>query len=104
MSVKIIVLFNLKPEISTKEYETWAKEKDIPTVNALNSINKFEVFKSVSLLGSEEKPPYDYIEILDINDMDEFGKDTSTNEMNAIAGEFQAIATNLSFILTDKLG
>lgn len=104
MSTKIVALFNLKSGVSVADYEAWAKSKDIPTVNGLKSVDEFAVFKSVALLGSEDKPPYAYVEIIDVNDMDGFGADISTEAMQAVAGEFQAMADDLVFILTDKLG
>lgn len=100
---KIVALFNLKPGVSAADYEAWAKTKDIPTVNGLQSIDSFEVFKATGLMGSEDKPPYAYIETIDINDMDMFGGEVSTEAMQAIAGEFQAMAADLVFIMTDKL-
>ncbi|MGP1275488.1 MAG: hypothetical protein ACQRW7_08725 [Caulobacterales bacterium] len=103
MTTRIIALFNLKPGISAADYEAWAKAKDIPTVNGLKSVDEFTVFKSTGLLGSEAKPPYAYIEIIDVNDMGQFGADVSTQTMQAIAGEFQAMTDDLAFILTDKL-
>lgn len=103
MTTRIIALFNLKPGISAADYEAWAKAKDIPTVNGLKSVDEFAVFKSTGLLGSEAKPPYAYIEIIDVNDMGQFGADVSTQTMQAIAGEFQAMTDDLAFILTDKL-
>lgn len=104
MSTKIVALFNLKPGVSVSDYEAWAKETDIPTVNGLKSVSMFEVFKSVGVLGSEDKPPYAYIEIIDVNDMDGFGGEVGTEAMQKVAGEFQAMADDLVFILTDKLG
>lgn len=104
MTTRIIALFNLKPGISAADYEAWAKSKDIPTVNGLKSVDEFAVFKSTGLLGSEAKPPYAYVEIIDVNDMGQFGADVSTEAMQAIAGEFQAMADDLAFVLTDKLG
>lgn len=104
MTTKIVVLFNLKPGISVSDYETWAKTVDIPTVNGLGSISKFEVFKSTGLLGSDATPPYAYIETIDVADMDQFGTDVGTQAMQKIAGEFQAMADDLVFIITDKLG
>ncbi|GAB5504833.1 hypothetical protein, partial [Pyruvatibacter sp.] len=104
MTTRIIVLFNLKPGVSVSDYEAWATSKDLPTVNGLSSVDEFSVFKSTGLLGSDDTPPYAYIEILDVNDMDTFGGEVSTETMQAIAGEFQAMADDLSFILTDKLG
>ena len=52
MVAKILVLFNLKPGTSVDDYENWAKTVDIPTVNGLGSIEKFEVFKTTGLLFS----------------------------------------------------
>ena len=104
MSTKIVALFNLKPGISVADYENWARTKDIPTVNGLKSVDSFAVFRSAGLLGTDAPPPYQYIEIIDVNDMGVFGSEVSTETMQAIAGEFQAMAADLSFILTDKLG
>lgn len=104
MSTKIIALFNLKPGVSVSDYEAWAKSTDIPTVNGLKSVDNFEVFKSVGLLGTEDAPPYKYIEIIDVNDMETFGGEVGTETMQKVAGEFQAMADDLAFILTEKLG
>ncbi|MBY0423450.1 MAG: hypothetical protein K2Q06_14175 [Parvularculaceae bacterium] len=104
MSTRIVALFNLKRGLTAADYERWAKRVDLPTVNGLKSIDKFEVFRSVGLLGSEAKPPYQYVEIIDVGDMDQFGKDVATATMQKVAGEFQAMADDLVFILTEKLG
>lgn len=104
MTTRIVALFNLKPGVSEADYQAWAKSTDIPTVNSLGSVDKFEVFKSVGLLGTDDKSPYAYIEIIDVNDMGAFGGDVGTDAMQKIAGEFQAMADDLVFILTDKLG
>ena len=100
---KIIVLFNLQENVSVSDYEQWAKTTDLPTAGGLPSVDSFEVLKAQGLLMSEEKPPYDYIEILDINDMEQFGKDVSTDTMQKVASEFQSFADTPLFILTENL-
>lgn len=104
MSTRIVALFNLKPEVSEADYEAWAKRVDLPTVNGLQSVENFEIFRSAGLLGSEDKPPYSYVEIIDVGNMDRFGADVATEAMQKVAGEFQEMVTDLSFILTEKLG
>ena len=104
MTTRIVALFNLKPGVSAADYEAWAKRVDLPTVNGLKSIENFEVFRSAGLLGSEAKPPYAYIEIIDVADMGQFGAEVATDAMKKVAGEFQEMADDLVFILTDKLG
>lgn len=103
MATKIVALFNLKPGIVIADYEAWAKGTDLPTVNGLKSVDNFSVFRSAGLLGSDAKPPYQYIEIIDVNDMETFGIEVGSATMQKVASEFQAIAADLVFILTEQL-
>jgi hypothetical protein len=99
----IVVLFNLKEGASPDAYEEWARSTDIPTVNALGSVEKFSVFRTTGLLGSDAPPPYRYVELLDVGDMDAFGGDIADEKMQRIAAEFQAFADNPTFMLTESL-
>jgi hypothetical protein len=99
---RIIALFTLKPGVDVEAYERWAREVDLPTVNRLPSISGFDVFKAKALLGSTQAPPYHYIEILEVVDMDQFGQDVATPAMQKIASEFQTLA-DVTFILTEPL-
>ena len=104
MSQRILVLFNLKDGMSAEDYEAWARGKDIPGVNGLGSVDDFSVFRCGPTLFTDQAPPYQYVEILDIKDMDAFGADAAQEHMQAIAAEFQNdIATDLSFIPLEKL-
>ncbi len=100
---RIIVLLNLKPGKSAADYERWAVTTDLPTVNALKSIDSFTLFQATGLLGSDAPSPYQYIEILDIADMDLFGQEASTEEMGRIAAEFNEWSTP-TFIVTRAVG
>lgn len=101
--VRIVVLVNLKPGKSAEDYERWAVKTDLPAVNALKSVDSFSLFQSTSLLGSDDRPPYDYIELIDVNDMDLFGQEVSTEAMGRIAAEFQEWSTP-TFIVTRHVG
>ncbi len=102
MPARLIALFNLRPGIAPADYEHWAKTVDLPTVNALPSIEKFEVFKVTGKLGSPEAAPYAYAEIIDINDMATFGQDIATEKMQAVAAEFGRLAETV-FLTTEPL-
>ena len=80
-----------------------AKTVDIPTVNGLGSIEKFEVFKTTGLLFSEDKPPYEYFETIDILDMDKFDAEAGSDTMQKIAAKFQNMVQDLVFITTEPL-
>jgi hypothetical protein len=102
MPARILALFNLRPDITVDEYENWARTVDLPTVNALPSIDRFEVFRVTGRLGSGEAAPYAYAEIIDVGDMAAFGEDVATDRMKAVAAEFNRLADVL-FLATEKL-
>lgn len=99
----IVVLFNLKKDVNVSEYEQWAKETDLPTASGLPSVDQFEVLRAEGLLMSEDNAPYQYIEILKINSMEQFGTDVSSEVMQKVAQEFQSFADNPLFISTSNL-
>lgn len=99
--MRIIVLFNLKPGVTPTDYEQWARTSDMPTARGLPSIAGFDVYRSTGLLGGGD-PPYAYIEIIDVADMDRFQADVATPEMQAIAAEFGKIA-DATFVTTEAL-
>lgn len=103
MATRIIVLLNLKPGVSVADYETFAREQDIPACNSLESIDQFEIYQSTGLFRSDAPAPYQYVEIIDIADMELFGKEAATERMQAVAAKFRGMADPI-FIVTEKLG
>jgi hypothetical protein len=99
----IVVLFNLKAGKSKSDYEAWAKATDLPTVNSLKSVDSFKVFRASGLLGSGASSPYQYIETLEINDMDGLFADIGGPVMQKVAAQFQVFADNPIFIVTEPL-
>lgn len=98
----LIVLFNLKPGVSIAEYERWAKETDVPTVKGLKSIEDFRVYRATGILGSDARPPYQYVEVIQVNDMTLFGTEIGTAAIQQIAASFQGFADNPTFVLTEQ--
>ena len=103
--MKIIVLFNLKPGVAAADYEAWARSRDIPGVRSLPSVDDFTIHRATGLLGSEGKPPYNYVEIIDVADMDGFWKDIATDASTQVAKEFREwLGGEPVFMLTEDLG
>lgn len=98
----LVVLFNLKDEASKEAYEKWAQTTDVPTVKGLVSINDFRVYRLNAIMGSEDAPPYQYCEVIDINDMDKLGQELSSETMKKVAQEFQAFADAPMFIVSEQ--
>lgn len=98
----VFAVFNLKPGVAPETYENWARTVDLPTVNALPSINSFRVFRSTGLFGSEGSPPFGYIEVLDITDMDTFLADVSTAAMGEVAAAFGGMV-DVQFVTAEEI-
>jgi hypothetical protein len=101
--MRIICLFNLKADANAEAYEAWAQTTDIPGASALESVRNFTVHRTIGLFGSDAKAPYDYIEVIDINDMDSFVADVSNPEFQKVAAAFGVFADDPTFILTEDL-
>lgn len=101
--MRIVVLFNLKPGVDAAAYEKWARTTDIPGVRALRSVSDFQVYRATGLLGTDAAPPYSYIEVIDVPDMQAFGTDVSSEAVQKVAAQFQQFADNPQFLLTEAL-
>ena len=100
---QLIVLFRLKDPASRAEYEKWAATTDLPTVRALPSVAGFDVQRVTGLFGSDAAAPYDYVEIINIDSLEQFGADVSTDTMAKVAAEFQGFADSPMFMLTENM-
>lgn len=101
--MKIIVLFDLKPGVSVAEYEEWARTRDLPNVRALGSVNGFTIHRATGLFGSDAASPVQYIELIDVTDIDAFTAEVTTEAFQALAAPFGEYADNPRFILTDEV-
>ncbi len=100
----MIVLFNLKPGQSEADYETWAKEVDIPTVTGLKSVQDFKVYRSEGLFGSDAKAPFRYVEVLQVTSAEDLGADVGNSPAMAdIVAKFGEIAESPTFMVTEQI-
>jgi len=99
----LIVLFNLRTDADAATYEQWAKTTDLPVVRALGGVSSFDVYRTSGLFGSNSPAPYNYVEVIEIADMQQFSSNLSTATMRDIASQFQTFADNPMFILSEKI-
>jgi hypothetical protein len=98
----IIVLFNLKAGVDRAVYERWAKETDLPIVKALRSVDGFDVLRTAGLLPGGESP-YQYVEIIRVNNLQAFGADLASETVQRVAAEYREFADAPLFIKTEAL-
>ncbi|QXQ05891.1 REDY-like protein HapK [Sphingosinicellaceae bacterium] len=102
--MRIIVLLNLKPDVTAADYEEWARTRDIPGIRSLPSVDDLTVLRTTGLLGAEGKAPYDYVEIMEVADMTGFWTDIATEASRAVAKELvQWVAGPPVFMLTEEV-
>ena len=99
----LIVFFNLKPTTSEAEYLNWAKTVDLPTVNQLNSVSSFEVFKAETLFGQNQASPWQYFEVINIESESAFTEDIQTDVMQAVVEQFQQFTQDAQFVATTNI-
>jgi uncharacterized protein (TIGR02118 family) len=101
--VTVVVLFNLKAGVNAAEYEAWARSTDLPTVRKLSSVKDFRVVRAQGLLGSDAKPPYQYVELLELTSLEALGQDVNNPTMQKVVAEFANFADNPQFIITEHI-
>ncbi len=99
----LIVTFKLKDGASASEYEIWARTKDLPTARGLKSVDGFNIFKAVNRMIGEGPQPFDYVEILQINDFDQLGQDAGTQAMQQVSAELAGFADDLQFMIVEDI-
>jgi hypothetical protein len=74
MTTRVFFLNRLAEGVRGEDYEAWVRERDYPTARALPSIRSYDVVRLDGPLR-EGDVPYDYIEVVDVTDLDAYKKD-----------------------------
>lgn len=99
----VLVVFNLQEGVDAAEYEEWARTRDLPIARGLSSVDNFNVLKCCGMFGTDAAAPYQYVELLQINDFEKLGAEASEGEMAKVAAEFGAYADNPQFIILEDI-
>jgi|SRR5918998_3598882 hypothetical protein len=88
----MIVLVNLKDGVSPRDYEDWVQNSYAPAVKNLPSISNWRNHRVNGVLGSDAAPPYAYVVTLEVNNMEELGRDMAGREMRRLLPELHEYA------------
>jgi hypothetical protein len=98
----MIVLVNLKEGASPEEYERWIRETYSPAVKSLKSIGDWRGYRTVGMLESNFPPPYRYIVVVEVENLEQLGKDVASEEMQRLLTELGQFAEPPTQIMTEK--
>jgi hypothetical protein len=83
----MVVLVNLKEDVDPEAYERWLSERYVPAVLELPSVDEWRGYRVGGLAGADGEPPYQYIVAVEINDLEQLGKDMESEQVQTLLGE-----------------
>jgi hypothetical protein len=72
MAQCVFFLNRLREGVDSDEYEAWIRRVDYPIARAQGAITNYTVTRIEGTLSGEEKSPYDYLEVIEITDLDAY--------------------------------
>lgn len=86
MTNRVFFLNRLRPGVTKASYERWVREVDYPTAGSIPSIRSYKVHR---LEGAfEGEPPYDYIEVVEVTDLEAYRKDLQTPDLKGFGEQW----------------
>ena len=97
----MIVLVNLKSGVAPEAYETWLHERYVPAVLELASGVEWRGHRVVGPTESGGDPPHDYIVSVEVNDLEQLGKDIGSGQMQTLLSELGRYA-EVTQLMTER--
>lgn len=72
MALRVFFLNTLGDGVKGADYEKWVREVDYPLARSVPAIRDYYVTRIDGPLMGEDEPPCDYLEVVDITDLDEY--------------------------------
>jgi REDY-like protein HapK len=101
---QIIIIYNLKPDVTPEKFEHWVRTVDQPTMSGLSRVSRFRTFRTEKLLMGEGVPSVQYVEVFDINDLDGFtGEDMASAVVQGVLGAFIGMVDSPEMIIASEV-
>jgi hypothetical protein len=72
MAQRVFFLNRLRDGADPAEYEAWIRRVDYPVARAQGAIRSYTVTRIEGTLSGEGESPYDYLEVIEITDLDAY--------------------------------
>jgi hypothetical protein len=101
---QIIILYNLKPEVTSDQFEDWVRTVDQPNMRGLARVSRFRTFRTEALLMGEGRPSVQYVEVFDITDLEGFtGTDMPSEVVQMVMGSFMGLVQDPQFMIASEV-
>lgn len=100
----LVLTYTLKPGVAKEDFETWVRDTDYPAMRGLARVGSFVTYRAEKRLIGEGAPPFDYVELFAIDDMEGFtAEDMPGETVQRIMGEFFAHVDNPAFMIVSEV-
>ncbi len=86
----VFFLNKLRPDVRGEDYERWVREVDYPTARALSTITSYVVARTEATLEGQPSP-YDYVERVEITDLDAYRRELADPSMADFSRQWSAL-------------
>ena len=97
----MIVLVNLKADVAPEAYESWLRERYVPAILDLASVDEWRGYRVGDLPGSGGDPPYRYVVSVGINDLEQLGTDMESEQVQRLLAELGHYA-DVTQLMTER--
>lgn len=97
----MIVLVNLREDVTPQEYERWLEERYVPAILDLASVEEWYGYRVGGLPEAGGEPPYEYVVSVGINDLEQLGKDMESEQVQRLLGELGQYA-EVTQLMTER--
>ena len=97
----MVVLVNLKDDVAPEEYERWLEERYVPAVLELPSVDEWHGHRVGGLAEAAGESPYEYLVTVEINDLEQLGKDMQSEQVRMLLGELGRYA-EVTQLMTER--
>ena len=97
MAQRVFFLNTLREGVDPAQYEDWIRRVDYPVARRQASIERYEVTRLEGMVSGEGAPPYQYLEVIDITDIDAYRGSMEGNQ------EFEQLLTDWSRFVGESI-
>ena len=99
MAQRVFFLNTLHEGVKGEDYEQWLRDVDYPFARALPTIIRYETTRiDGNLFGSEGEPPCQYLEVIDITNIEDYEKGAAGPEFEAFLKEWSAYVADSTMV------
>jgi hypothetical protein len=97
----MIVLVNLKEDVAPEDYERWLRDRYVPAILDLASVDEWRGYRVGGLPESGGDAPYLYVVSVEINDLEKLSRDMESERVQRLLSELGRYA-DVTQLMTER--